>query len=425
MKKTLIIALLFVYSSLAFAQSVYKPGLIVRNGGDTLKGFIDYGNWEINPEKIGFKKELAAPVPMAFTVADISWFEVTGLDAYKRATVTKDMRPIDPLLITASTPDSSETVTAFLRVLVSGKRFQLYDLVDFKPHYYLQPANDTIRELIFRFTVGGDLSQVREEDIFKSQVRSVLTADELDKLGWKIDHMRYYEASLSKVILALNGSKDPVAVYGQANAGQRTRPRFFVSAGVGYSGFSVRSDNPQVVEPTLGMDFKSKVIPAFSVGMDLASPRRFNNITFRLELTYTGINLSAAKTVYNYNYSSAEYETYTIKYNTFSPSVSLLYNFNRMKKTKFYVGMGLAYNISSYPSDRYTMVDNQYPYLNQDDPHHLDPLKFWPMVSVRAGVRLNPKMEIGLSGNVLGSFTDFQGMYTTPRTYLLKFSYFL
>jgi len=48
--------LLLLFPFFASAQSNYKPGYVVTLPDDTIHGFIDYKEWDKNPEKISFKK---------------------------------------------------------------------------------------------------------------------------------------------------------------------------------------------------------------------------------------------------------------------------------------------------------------------------------------------------------------------------------
>src|SRR5689334_16185743 len=69
--------------ALSFAQSNYKPGYVVNTKGDTLRGYINYREWGVNPDAIEFKSSLSDKDSKTFTPSDISCFNITGLDAYQ------------------------------------------------------------------------------------------------------------------------------------------------------------------------------------------------------------------------------------------------------------------------------------------------------------------------------------------------------
>jgi len=55
MKYFYLFAFLISVSLSSLAQSNYKPGYVVDLRNDTLKGFIDYKEWENNPKTFTFK----------------------------------------------------------------------------------------------------------------------------------------------------------------------------------------------------------------------------------------------------------------------------------------------------------------------------------------------------------------------------------
>lgn len=125
MRKHLILFVLFLFvlsisSIIATAQHNFKPGLVVGNSGDTLKGQINYLNWQTNPRKITFQPDQPGKPPIQYDLSDLQYFEITGEDSYKRAVVVRDMRPVRIEEITNQTKDSTSTDTVFLRVLVKG-----------------------------------------------------------------------------------------------------------------------------------------------------------------------------------------------------------------------------------------------------------------------------------------------------------------
>jgi len=58
-KRITIAFLLILVSQVSYSQENYLPGYLLPSNGDTLAGFIDYRNWDKNPEKIFFKENLS------------------------------------------------------------------------------------------------------------------------------------------------------------------------------------------------------------------------------------------------------------------------------------------------------------------------------------------------------------------------------
>jgi len=76
-KQTLFLILLLCNVQFAFGQENYTPGYIVKSNKDTLKGFIDYRNWGVNPKKISFKENQSAE-SSSYTPIDIAGFGISG-----------------------------------------------------------------------------------------------------------------------------------------------------------------------------------------------------------------------------------------------------------------------------------------------------------------------------------------------------------
>jgi hypothetical protein len=419
MKRTLSVVVLLFCSVLLFAQSsIYKPGLVVDNKGDTLKGWIDYGNWLHSPRKINFKTESSNTLVVKYTTGDLSYFEITGLDAYKKAIVTKDMRPVAVTDITPETMDSTETDTVFLRALVKGMKYSLYEFIDFKEHYYLQESDKEPMELSYKLYMEVAAAQVEELFIFRDQLKEIAAKNNLPSLQWDIDHARYTEKKLSRIVLALNGS-GPAEVYGTAGEKGKTKLQVFGSAGMNYNLLNMSGDFPLV-----GMNFKVGIAPVFVAGVDFPNSRNFNDFTFRLEVAYTQNTYKGDKNGFSPYINDPTYETYTLQQRNITPAISILYNFRRLKKTRFYAGGGVAVNFSSYGVNRYTYVDKTSSYSNTSSDDYLVLEKEWGSLFLKLGARINRNLEIGATASLLGSFTKYELLTSRPVTYSTRISWF-
>ena len=120
-----ILAIFIIQTS--FGQENYIPGYVI-SAGDTLRGYIDYRNWEGNPEKISFK-EKPSDNAIVYTPSDIKGFGVSG-EFYESAVVETDISPKNINNVTDDAyfnPDlKTETVTAFLQTLIRGKKSLFY-----------------------------------------------------------------------------------------------------------------------------------------------------------------------------------------------------------------------------------------------------------------------------------------------------------
>ena len=106
---------------ISFCQENYRSGYIISNG-DTLHGFIDYRNWEGNPDKIFFKENLIDN-GVGYTPLDIQGFGVSN-EIYESATIKTEVSPIDINKITDENGAELdiEIVRTFLQTIVKGKK---------------------------------------------------------------------------------------------------------------------------------------------------------------------------------------------------------------------------------------------------------------------------------------------------------------
>jgi hypothetical protein len=402
------------------AQNVLKAGLVVRNNGDTLKGWIDYGNWRINPRTIDFKKNMEDASFVHYTVGDVQYFAVSGEDAYLRAAVTKDMRPVKTVEISAYTRDSLVRDTVFLRQLVSGTKLSLYQLIDFKEHYYLKEPNSEPVELEYKLYPAEDGNNVERMMGFRDQLKNYLTAASSFSLQRDIEHAAYTEEVLSKIVAGLNGGAGTSI---SADAGKpKTKVRMFGSLGMELSTLSITG----TLEPTVGMHFTGGASPIIVAGVDVLSPRNFNDITFRFELSYAQNEFKGTQNGEAINGVPGDQQeaTYEMKQLNISPAVSIMYNFNRTSSIRYYVGAGIAYHFSSYSGNTLTVTDQTNPFYNSSKNNYYDFQKAWPSVFLRAGMEVNRKFDIGVTGDVFGVITKYDFFSLKPRSYSLRVSYF-
>src|ERR1700750_2801584 len=116
--------------SLSLAQSNYKPGYIVTLKGDTLRGFIDYREWDKNPDAISFKSALTDSKPRQFTPDQARFIKINGQEAYQHyaGPISMDITDKDHMGYQRDT--SSRVASVFFRVLQKGKNLSLYSYTD-------------------------------------------------------------------------------------------------------------------------------------------------------------------------------------------------------------------------------------------------------------------------------------------------------
>ena len=398
------------------AQKNYKQGLVVLSKGDTLHGWIDYRNWKVNPESINFKKDSLSEDVRKFTPEDITLFQITGFDIYIRAIVKKDMLPVEISALTSLPPDSTITDTVFLRTIVTGKVLSLYELIDFKPHYYIQDNSKEYIELTYKRYLAEDNTGLITSNLYRNQLGKYATDQKADeKLVRKIGRIAYNEQDIAPVVTALNKISGEVAY--TSDYKKKSYVSFFAGAGGMYTKLKF-SGEPSTLS---GMDFKSKIVPVITAGMDVFALRNLRDLALRIQISYSPTEYKANKI------STSAFPTipgdtleYDIKQNNFTPSVGLIYNLIRKENFRYYLGAQLGYTISSYPTNRLTAY--RFSGKSVTD-NYLDYEKHWANVTIQTGAVISKKLEIGLTGNIAGSFVNFSGFSGKPTLYSLWAGY--
>jgi len=141
MSKSLLILLLasLVVSQITLAQKNLQPGAVITSRGDTLKGFIDYRNWEKNPIAIDFYQTRDTN-PVTYSPQQLRNFKVSG-ETYFSAVVTIDDSPYRTEEIKEGVKFNYITDTVFLLSLVDGEKSLFYYMdLKGKQHFFI-PGN--------------------------------------------------------------------------------------------------------------------------------------------------------------------------------------------------------------------------------------------------------------------------------------------
>jgi hypothetical protein len=121
--------LLFSLPLLLRAQSNFKIGYYVDKSLDTVKGYIDYREWDKNPNEIRFKKVLADKSSISLSPDYIQSFSVIGLESYISLPTKISLDPVD--LSSVGRKDTSfDKRSVFLKVLITGPKYNLLQFTD-------------------------------------------------------------------------------------------------------------------------------------------------------------------------------------------------------------------------------------------------------------------------------------------------------
>jgi hypothetical protein len=400
---------------LSKAQSNYKPGYVVTLSGDTLKGYIDYREWEINPKQFSFKKDQGAAVEK-YNINTCNAFDINGFEYFQKYIVSVSQNPVDPVVITASSDTSSIIDTVFLSIVTKGKRLNLYRLTDhIKNHIYIAENNQHPVELLLRLHLDADDdNKVITQTIYKNQLHRIAYAWQPDNkiLEAEIDDANYDIKDISKIVNKINGQGN----YIQNEAVNMNGVVLFAGIGV---------VNTQT-KFTGNFDYSGQshnvIFPLIDLGVDFLRNKNIGSLIIRVELGFTGNKAHFTQTkpgnLTTPDVSNLSFNQYTAYLNP-----QLLYNFYNTKTLKVYTAVGIIANYSAYTNKSYTIA------FGGSSPTDLTPYVFPDLTSLyfslsgKVGIELNNKIDIHIGYWLPTNINNNIGYSVKTSQYALGINY--
>jgi hypothetical protein len=419
-----ILFLLLIAPVFCLAQSNFKDGYVVTLKGDTLKGLIDYREWDSNPSEIHFKINNLSKTE-AYSANNISAFEINGLEKFQRYTVpvSTDHIAITDAVFSIDTVKHFQTV--FLKVLVKGDNVNLYSYTDnVKSRYYFSEKGNTPVELNYWIYNAGENSSTDIRYNRRYRVQMVYLAQKFkpntSTITRDISNAEYSESALVKIIKQINN-----ATTLQLTADANTGTQFFVGGGVSYG--DVKFDGTGIVfadDP--GTTVSHTPMPYLTAGLNFYVNKNIRSLYFVLELSLMTdqhklqgtdtYGLIAVKKV-----STLDYRQYMA---VLSPQIA--YNFYNTHHLKVFANVGAGLNFSAYNSynlvEAYSNDPDQTPRLTPKFPKFQT---FWFSPIIKAGVTLNQKIDVYAGMQLPSAFTNYNLYAASASKYQLGIHYLL
>lgn len=399
------------------AQSNFKKGFVVTLQGYTLKGFIDFREWNQSPKSFSYKATLDSKDIQDITPENSRFVSIENLETYRRYAGPISMDEVVLPKISTGIDTSTITKTIFLKVLQIGSRVSLFSYRDnIKTRFYLQYHDQQEpKELIYR-----NYYQVKEANERRNKpeftVQSKLYIGQLwfaatkyqagtPELKRQLDLIQYSEPDILKMVSKINGiTKDKVIQPKVAGSGAK----FFIGAGVNRtivknSGQNIMTeqyywDEARSMEKRTYSNREEMVYaPKLNAGIDFAPFPKTQKFLLRGEfaLTATHFVFSNIQTL-RFPDRQILYE-FKFKQVIASFAPQLIYNLYNASRFKFYLGLGAAYNYCFYPENTLNIKpltpgtgdevqgDNFMPFA-----------KYWINFPYRAGVLINNKLDLSV-----------------------------
>ena len=403
--KNIFIILLLLFPIITFCQTNFYKGYVIKNNGDTLKGYIDYREWVYSPKKITFKNN---NVVDSFTPDDIKGFEIKGFEKYSiyKGKVSTDLN------IFPNLPDQLDTSTViksiFLRQLTTGKNLTLYFNNDpDKVRFFVAEQNQMPVELKFyEYYLYGKTYKLAHF-VYTGQLRLYINKYNNDdpKLIQQLENVAYKKTDLQNIIDQINNYE-----FGKEGAitnkySNRLDIRFFVGAGINNtsshyayatSTYNSQSGDANVVNYSKNIAIKG---PKYEFGIDIFKNPVVQKSIFRVAFTYSTLNSQINLPPYGVNLTGP-----TLNYHqtliTFTPQY--IFNIYNTNKLKIYLDAGLTLNkffFSKNSNDASsTLLQGEI---------LADHINVWNNFPIQAGLVLFKKFELSYTYSNLQSFAIY------------------
>ena len=327
---------------LLYAQTNYKQGYVVNLKGDTLRGFVDYQQWDNNPRSIAFKYKINDQTPYHFSISNSKAFAINGSEYFESYKVNVSLDIDDPVKVVGSIDTISRTDTVFLRKISSGRYLSMYSFQDnIKSRYYVLETGET-QPIELKYHVYLNSNQIKYLYRYRNQLQYIAQKNNRynEKLADIISNAGYHEPDLLSIASLINGT-DAVELVSKSQFGYR----FLMGASLVDNGLKYTGDfisNPS-----------NAITLQFSGGVDVLPNKEIQQLFFRLEITATIVNdKSTNVSVYNST------DLATINFNQFTAAFvpQFVYNIYNKDRHKIFIDGGISFNVSAYSNT--SVIDN-------------------------------------------------------------------
>lgn len=323
------------------AQKNFQAGYVVTLKGDTIKGFIDYKEWNFTPTRILFKSSDNNSDQKEYSASDISFFQIIGKEAYRRSIVKISLHPAK-LSNIGGRDTSWKTDTVFLKVLYAGKVGLLSYEDNIKERFYiLEQGMEQPEELLIREYIREGSMSLVSENIYKARLKATMYAMNRysDDLSKRIEGAAYEIRELKKIVQLLNrGDGKELALE------EKSRTQWFAGIGIQSDNLNFKGEHFFAGE---GTNNSSHWLPKISAGVDLSANPNVGKVFFRLEAGFQPNKSNISLVNWNKN------RTYELTSTTVSLIPQVNHTLYNTSKLKIPVGVGFGYNFMMYSKNQY------------------------------------------------------------------------
>lgn len=403
--KRFLFVLILGLPMLCFSQSNFKEGYIVKNNQDTLKGYINFKELNLNPVSLEFRSSKSAQTQM-FDLESCSAFGIDREEVYRRFTVNVSQSSTHTEGLSLVEDTTSLRKKVFLKVLALGKNVNLFTYEDeIKRRFYLlENGQNEPYELIKNVYLDSRKANTIVND--KRYIQQLWSASQRYDVNnvrgvGRFKSLDYNAGDLAKIVALIN--EETIVKFKD-----KKDLRFFIGTGLSISKAAYK-ENSEV--PKVSTDGKSSLMPFLTIGADLFANSVMKKIVFRAEMSFfiSKYDISANTPLPSKTFVSNTFNQYSV-----ALSPQLIYSFYKSPEFQAFAGAGLRFSISKYSNSVSGRVSYPLPIKYTENEARLDPFNF--SLPFKAGVILKNRFEIS-AGYVLPSVVGNSASFhlTTQR----------
>ncbi|AHM63406.1 hypothetical protein D770_25815 [Flammeovirgaceae bacterium 311] len=327
----------------AFCQENYLPGFIISLKEDTVKGFVDYRNWDKTPKLISFKTG-NNQLKSEFSPLDIKEFTVNN-ERYVSAIVETEISPSKVINMQYISELQLRVDTTFLESMIMGSK-SLYYLKNQEGNENFYIGQESKPELLlykkyYQLKDGGKV--VKENKKYREQLSFYLEG--CSSLGSKIANTPYSKKSMEKLFDAYYSCTQTDMAFKKET--EKTGVEIGVIAGASLTSVKFRSDHNAFL---VNANYNRSSNFAAGLFLDMIIPRTQSKLSFYNELNFTSYQVNGVYTTYE------DENKHTSTFTEFGYSYLKL---NTMARFKYPVGKAYVY-INGGMSNGYAVKEINY-----------------------------------------------------------------
>ncbi|MES2517808.1 MAG: hypothetical protein V4585_06850 [Bacteroidota bacterium] len=293
----------FFFIQHVYSQENFIKGFVTTTNGDTLNGFIDYKNWDKNPNRITFQK-INSNKKLSLKPSSILGFGVNG-DYYESGVVQIELSSNSTIDLTTLKELDMKTDSVFLEAIFRGnKSLYSYKTEQIREQFYIK-TNGTFELLIYKRYLRNTEEQTKiiENATYLSQLSMYL--HDMPNLQPKLKVTEYTTKSLKNLFEYYYKTSESTSKYQK----QTEKVVFEFGALAGVSIFNIKFEG-RIFPELVNGGFNRSINPMGGVYFDIVFPRNQKRWSLHNELVYDSFKTQGYFMEYDYE---EKYSTYDIK----------------------------------------------------------------------------------------------------------------